>query len=513
MTGSMETASIPWYRSRAGLWLTILLVPPAGLALLWMRTGTSVGRKILGSLVVAAAAVTHLVFWFGLHMELDGTGMRPIFAFGKREAHYQSIEQSRQEQRQSPEPAGAASLVETKAVATSQPAASEPASAEASWTDYRGPARDGRSAETILTKWPAQGLPRLWRQPSGGGYASLVVAGGRVFTIEQRRRQEVVAAYHLETGRELWSNSWDGEFTEGMGGDGPRATPTWHDGRLYALGAEGELRCLDAATGKVLWSKNILRDNQAENLTWAMSASPLVVDDKLIVLPGGSPGRSVAAYDRLTGKPVWKVLDDKQAYTAPMLVTLAGRRQILVVSAQRVMGLGVEDGAVLWDFPWVTEYDANCSQPIVAGPNRFFLSAGYGHGAAVVEIARAGEKFSARAVWQNIRMKNKFNSSVLHEGHVYGLDEGILACVDVETGEQRWKSGRYGYGQLLAASGHLVVLTEEGEVVLVKATPQRHEEVARFSAIEGKTWNVPAIAGGRLLVRNTTELACFRIAP
>jgi outer membrane protein assembly factor BamB len=238
-----------------------------------------------------------------------------------------------------------------------------------------------------------------------------------------------------------------------MGGDGPRATPTWHEGRLYAQGAEGELRCLEAATGKVVWSKNILADNGASNLTWGMAAAPLIVDEKLIVQPGGSGGKSVVAYHKFTGAAIWKALDDKQAYTSPMLVTLGGRRQIITVTAGRAVGLTPEDGAPLWEYPWVTEYDVNASQPIVTGPNRVFISTGYGHGAAVLELQPAGKTFTVRVVWQNTRMKNKFNPSVLHEGHIFGLDEGILACLDVETGQQKWKGGRYGYGQLLLAGG------------------------------------------------------------
>jgi outer membrane protein assembly factor BamB len=194
-----------------------------------------------------------------------------------------------------------------------------------------------------------------------------------------------------------------------------------------------------------------------------------------------------------------------------MLVTLGGRRQIITVTARRAIGVVPEDGALLWEYPWVTEYDVNSSQPLIVDANRFFISAGYGHGAALIELKPAGNRFETRTVWSNNRMKNKFNSSVLHDGHVYGLDEAILACVNVETGELKWKGGRYGYGQLLLASGHLVVLTESGEVVLVKATPASHQEIARFSAISGKTWNVPAIDSGRLFVRNMTELAAYRI--
>ncbi len=176
------------------------------------------------------------------------------------------------------------------------------------------------------------------------------------------------------------------------------------------------------------------------------------------------------------------------------------------------MGITVEDGTLLWDYPWRTDHDINASQPILLGENRFFISAGYGHGAALVEVTSNGDSFSTQEVWKNIQMKNKFTSSVLHEGHIYGLDESILACIDAETGQRKWKGGRYGYGQVMLANGHLIVLTEAGDLVLVPATPDGHKEVARFSALEGKTWNHPAISDGILLVRNSTEMAGYSIA-
>src|SRR5436190_52570 len=380
------------------------------------------------------------------------------------------------------------------------------------WTSLRGPNRDGKYDEmAVLTSWPSQGLQLLWKEPVGVGYASISVAEERAYTIEQRRRQEVVAAYDVNTGRELWTQAWNAEYTDETG-DGPRTTPTWDDGWIYALGATGELRCLNAKTGAVRWGKNILTENQAENLQWAVASSPLIVDDKVIVLPGGPNGKSVVAYNKVTGAPVWKVQNDRQAYVSPMLVTLAGRRQILVVSSARVFGLAPEDGALLWSQTWDTDMGINASQPIVVDQNRFFISSGYGKGAALVEISGSGNSYQAKTVWTNINMKNKFNSSVLHEGHVYGLDEGILTCLEVSTGNRKWKGGRYGYGQVILASGHLIVLTEAGELVLVKASPNEFTEVAKFKALDGKTWNVPAIAGGRLFVRNAKEMAAYRIS-
>jgi outer membrane protein assembly factor BamB len=429
------------------------------------------------------------------------------------DAHYAQLEANRQQQ--SAQPAASA----TAAPSPSPSASSSPSPGQAPtetaknyWTNFRGPRRDGKYEEAnISTNWPANGLPVVWKQPVGVGHASFVVADGKAYTIEQRRSQEVVAAYDMNNGRELWTQKWNAAYTDETG-DGPRATPTWDAGRIYALGATGELRCLDANSGAVIWGKNILSDNQAKNLPWAMAASPLIVDDKVIVLPGGTSGKSVVAYNKNSGAPVWRVLNDTQAYVSPMLVELAGRRQIVVVSASRVVGLAPENGALLWEYPWNTDMGINVSQPVMVDRNRFFISSGYGKGAALVEVKGSGNSFTASTVWENNNMKNKFNSSVLHNGYVYGLDEGILVCLDVNTGERKWKNGRYGYGQIILAGSHLIVTSDQGDVALVKATPDAYTEVARFTAVPGKTWNYPALAGGRLLVRNSTEMAAYDIS-
>lgn len=380
--------------------------------------------------------------------------------------------------------------------------------ASSSWPGFRGPGRDGVYRGAIRLSW--EGLAPMWKKPIGGGRASFAVAGDRAFTIEQRRREEVVAAYDVNTGRELWTNAWPERFSQWMGGgEGPRATPAWADGTVFALGGRGELRALDAASGRLVWRTNILQDAGAKNLRWGMAGSPLIAGDAVIVLPGGPAGRSVAAYDRRTGKRLWTALDDETAYASPMQVTLLGVPQILIVTATRLVGLGVERREVLWEFPWKTSHDASAAQPIVIGEDRVFYSSGYGSGAVVIELTKTGDRFGVRQVWRNIRMKNRQSSSVLHEGFIYGLDEGILACIDASTGALKWKGGRYGHGQVLLANGHLVVITEEGELVLVAPTPDKLHELARVPAIEGETWNVPAFADGILLVRNTEEMAAF----
>jgi outer membrane protein assembly factor BamB len=377
------------------------------------------------------------------------------------------------------------------------------------WTGFRGARRDGRyTAGPIRTDWTA--LRPLWRQPVGGGYASFVAADGRAFTIEQRGNEEVAAAYHVLTGRELWTHAWNASFIESMGGSGPRATPTVHDGTLFVLGATGELRALDASNGMLRWRANILEDSNADNVYWGMSGAPLVVGKTVVTVPGGGSGRSIVAYDRATGRIAWSALDDQAAYSSPTRVALAGVDQIVVFLAARIVGVSPDRGALLWEFPW-SKQSNNAAQPVVVGDNRIFVSSS--DGGALLEITRDGDSLTAREVWRTHRMKNDFSTSVHHDGFIYGLDQGILACIDAASGDLKWKAGRYGSGQVLLASGHLVITKDDGEVVLVRATPTDHQEVARISAVEGRTWNHPALVDGFLLVRNAAQMSAFDLRP
>lgn len=476
--------------------------------------------------IVSGIALVGLLYqFFGLRVRLDGGGTPRLTFVVDPETQAAELARHRQVQRQefanddvAPAPTAAARPPGEPTTAATGAAHAAAVATAPYWTDFRGPFRDGHyRQQPIRTPWPGAGLKPIWKQPIGGGYASFVIAHGRAFTIEQRGEQEVVAAYDVATGLELWTNAWNALFRESLGGDGPRATPTWADGVVYALGATGELRALEESSGRVIWRKNILDDNRAMNLDWGMAASPLVVDETVVVLPGGPDGRSVVAYSRKTGARVWSALSDKQAYSSPMLVTLAGVRQLLVFSAKRLVGLTPDRGELLWEYPWRTDFDINAGQPVVVGADRVFLSSGYGAGGAVIELAPSPPQeptpyvaqFTVREIWRNNRMKNTFTSSVVHDGFIYGLDESILACLDAATGELRWKGGRYGHGQVLLASGYLIVLTENGDLALVRATPERHEELVRFPAIEGKTWNHPAMADGYLLIRNLAEMAAF----
>jgi outer membrane protein assembly factor BamB len=465
-------------------------------------------RRIL-FLFVSLAVLGGILYAAGLRVIQYGNGGIG-FAFTKSvDQQAAEIEKHREAQRATPppaplqpDPAAAAPSASPTVEKPSAPALTP----SAHWTDFRGRDRDGHyRQQPVRTDW-GPSLTPVWRQPVGSGYASFVVADGRAFTIEQRGRREMAAAYDLATGRELWTTAWNGLFQ--ANGDGPRATPAWHDGRLYVLGATGEFRALDAATGRTLWRTDILADANAGNIDFGMSASPLVVDDTVVVLPGGTNGQSVVAYDRQSGKRVWGALDDPASYSSPMLVTLAGVRQILTFTATRLVGLSPENGKLLWQYPWQAPNTA--SQPVIAGPDRVFISAGSGMDAAMLQVAAGTDgQLAARELWRTTRMNTLFTSAVLHDGFIYGLDESILACIDASSGELKWKGGRYGYGQVLLASGHLIVLSEQGELALVRADPKAHQELTRFPALEGKTWNHPAMSDGILLIRNSEEMAAF----
>ena len=475
-------------------------------------------RRVL-FLLVGLAVVGGILYAAGLRVVRYGGGGIGVAFTKPADQRAAEIEKHREAQRaQGPPPAqpDAPAAAPSASPATDKPSSaadkSSPAAIRAStyWTGFRGPDRDGHYREPqVRTDWGG-GLTPLWKQPVGGGFASFVIAEGRAFTIEQRGGRELAAAYDLVTGRELWTTAWDALLRSSMGGDGPRATPAWHDGRVYVLGAAGEFRALDGATGRTLWRTNILADASAGSPEFGVSASPLVVDNTLVVLPGGANGHSVVAYDRESGKRVWGALDDGASYSSPMLVTVAGVRQILTFTATRLVGLSPENGKLLWELPWGRANQA--SQPLVAGHDRVFISTADGTDAAMLQVsAGADGQLTARELWRTNRMNNNFSSSVLHDGFIYGLDGSILACIDASTGELKWKGGRYGAGQVMLASGHLIVLTEQGELALVRADPKAHQELTRFQAIEGTSWNHPAMSDGILLVRNVEEMAAFSL--
>jgi len=399
------------------------------------------------------------------------------------------------------------------------------------WPEYRGPKRDGIVfGPKIARDWRANPPKEVWRQPIGAGWAAFSIANGFLVTIEQRRDQEVVACYEAPTGKEVWTASWETRFSEQLGGIGPRATPTIAGGDAFAFGAKGRLVCLDGKNGQEKWAVETLADN--ENITWAMSGSPLVVDDLVIVNPGAqsesAAGRAVRAYDRKTGKEVWAAGKKKAGYSSPHLATLGGKKQVLVFDGVGLGGYDLNSGTELWRFPWATYQGINVAQPIVVDDKTVFIASDYGGeatGGVLLRIAEAGGTWTATQVWRtkSTVMRCKFTSPVRRTDSkgdfVYGLNDGYLECIDLKTGKQMWKDERrprmgegFGHGQILLCDDLIVGLTEEsGELVLVEATSEEFRELGRIPAMKrgSKTWNNPAMAGGRVYIRNAEEMACY----
>jgi outer membrane protein assembly factor BamB len=405
-------------------------------------------------------------------------------------------------------------------LASHQPDASAAATiAPAAWAiqkgdvpGFRGAKRDGVASGTgMRLDWKGQNPKQIWRQRLGPGWSSLIVVDGHVVTQEQRDEEEVVACYDAATGKELWVHADKVRFHEGLSGAGPRGTPEFADGRIYALGGRGNLNCLDAVTGEVLWSHDLVEEAKATVPQWGFAVSPLVVDDKVIVFAPGKEADGLLAYDATTGDLKWKAAGGGDTYSSPQLVTLDGVRQILMHDTQALRALSVDDGQLLWEFPNGSEIATPMLQPRAVGQDR--VLAALEPGLTLLEVKQDGDKWSASEVWISNRIRANFNDIVTHNGKIIGLDDGILCALDLETGERLWKKGRYGHGQvlLLADRDALVILGARGEVTLVDVSDEKPAELGGFEAIEGKTWNHPALVGNRLYVRNGEEIACFEL--
>lgn len=377
------------------------------------------------------------------------------------------------------------------------------------WPGFRGAARDGIVRGVSLAhEWKTQAPREVWKHPVGLGWSSFAVVDGRVYTQEQRGDDEVVSCWDLADGTPVWVHADPVRFSEAMGGVGPRATPTFARSRIFTLGATGLLNCLDAASGRSLWHVDVLDDTDARNLNWAMAGSPLVLNGQVIVSAGGSVG-SIVAYDTKTGKRAWSGGDRTASYAAPRLATIAETEVILLFGGDGLAAHDVTSGQELWHFPWSNGPKVNATLPVVLTSTSVLISSGYGQGSAVLNVGGKGSE--PELAWKSRQLKSKFNDPVIRDGFVYGLDEGILVCLDAATGKRRWKRGRYGYGQLLLVEDLLLVLAENGSVAMVEATPEKFRELGRFEAISGKTWNHPVLVGDRLLVRNAAEMACFEM--
>jgi outer membrane protein assembly factor BamB len=390
----------------------------------------------------------------------------------------------------------------------------EPSTVDAEWPGFRGRGRDAIvRGVRIDTDWSASPPVEMWRRPIGPGWSSFAVSGDLVYTQEQRGDDEVVSCYRLTTGEPVWMHGDAVRFWESNGGAGPRATPTVSRGRVYTLGATGIVNALDARTGAVVWSRNAATDTNRTIPDWGLASSPLVVDDLVIVAVAGQ----LVGYEAATGEPRWFGPAGGGGYSSPHLATIDGVVQVLLLRGSRTTSVAPADGALLWEHSW--QAAVSIVQPALTADGDVLVVAGDAMGGLGMRRLAVAPPGSARAGWTveerwtSRGLKPYYNDFVVHNGHAFGFDGSILASIDLENGERVWKGGRYGHGQLilLADQDLLLVLSEEGELALVSATPDRFREIARFPALDGKTWNHPVVVGDILLVRNGEEVAAFRL--
>jgi len=383
------------------------------------------------------------------------------------------------------------------------------AQSTADWPQWRGPNRDGISKETgLLKQWPAEGPPLVWKASgAGGGYSSFSVANGKLYTMGLRGEREYVVAFDVATGKEVWATPHGSAFRNDRG-DGPRGTPTIDGDRLYALGGSGDLTALDARTGKIVWSKNVLREFGGSNITWGISESPLVLGDKVLVNAGG-PGASIVALNKANGALIWKSQSDKAGYSSAIPVEVNGTTQVVFFTAERAVGLDAKDGHLLWEYGRPANNVANVATPI-ARANRVFISSDYGTGGGVVEI-KADNK--AQEIWFTKDMRNHHSSSVLIGDYLYGFSSAILTAIRFDTGEIAWRDRSVGKGSLVYADGNLYCFSENGVVGLVEATPTGYKEKGRFRLAQGNlpTWTHPVVVGGRLYLRDQDTIYAYDV--
>lgn len=386
--------------------------------------------------------------------------------------------------------------------------ASAAANTETGWSGFRGPQRDGTvHGVQIKTDWSASPPVELWRRPIGPAWSSFAVQNGRFYTQEQRGEEEVVSCYDVTTGKPLWRHSDNARFYESNAGAGPRATPTLNNGRVYTQGGTGIVNALDAATGDVVWTRNAVNDTGAKVPGWGIAGSPLVVNDLVVVAAAGN----LVAYEAATGKTRWLGPPGGTGYSSPQLLTTNGIQQIVLLRSTGVTSVSLTDGKLLWEHAWE---GVPIVQPAVASNGDLLISVSQNSGLRRLTVGQGSGGWTTQERWTTEDINPWFNDFVVHKGYAFGFDGSSLVCVNLEDGKLKWRGKRYGYGQLvlLPEQDVLLILSEQGELALAKATADQFTELAHFPALEGKTWNHPVLAGNVLLVRNDHEMAAFKLS-
>jgi outer membrane protein assembly factor BamB len=513
---------VTWLLKHSSMWLPWLFayaIPTLCVAFVaWAVVTSRMSNRVRHATMVA----TILIACFGwLVVRQDGINGDHVATFGWRwraSSEERLLAQTGEEQTSTPAssttttaPVAPVTAASPSPSATPEPS-KQPATTAAAperraeWPGFRGPKRDGvvRGVK-IKTDWTAAPPVQLWKRPIGPGWSSFAVSGDVFYTQEQRGENEEVNCYKMSTGQPVWSHRDNARFFESNAGAGPRATPTLSGGRVYTFGATGILNSLDAATGAVVWSRNVSSDTHTEIPFWGFSSSPLVIGDEVIVAAAGQ----LVAYEAATGNKRWVGPAGGGSYSSPQLVTIGGVPQILLMSSKSATSVAPSDGKQLWSHAWSVN---TIVQPAVT-PDGDVLITSQENGARRLAVAHNAAGWSVSERWTSNGLKPYFNDFVIHKGYAFGFDGRLLSCIDLKDGQRKWKGGRYGNGQLVLLPDQdlLLVLSEEGELALVQATPNQFTEIAKLPAIQGKTWNHPVLVGDTLLVRNSEEMAAFRV--
>jgi outer membrane protein assembly factor BamB len=388
-----------------------------------------------------------------------------------------------------------------------------PQASTSDWPEWRGPNRDGLSTESgLLAAWPPEGPRVVWEAPTGMGYSAPIVAGGKVYLLIQDGENEAVVCWNAADGKEIWRHRYPALFTNPESGAGPHGTPVIDGDKIYSVGATGIFFCLDAGTGKPLWSHDLLKEAKIANQEYGVSFSPLIEGDLVITMPGGPDGYSIAAYDKKDGQLVWKSLDDRAGYSSPVAATIAGKRQLVVLTAESILGVSPADGKLLWRYPWPLFKDCNIATPIVMG-DYVFVASGYSKGCALLHITSAagGLACEAKPVYEHNRFRSRFSTPVLYKDHLYGFDEFFLVCMDLRSGKVLWKKRGFNEGSLTIAEGKLYILGEQGLLALADASTEKYQERSSCMVFNKKCWTVPVLAGGKLYVRDEQSIRCLDV--
>lgn len=381
------------------------------------------------------------------------------------------------------------------------------------WSQWRGPNRDGISSEKINKQWPEAGPTVLWKNEIGSGFSGMSIVDEKIYTMYEDGESQYAVSMNAADGKEIWKVALDKTYPERQGGDGPRTTPIVRNGRVYTMTAFGKLFALNQKDGSTIWSHDLQKEYGAQMPIWGFSGTPILEDGLIMTDVGGKSGHSVMAFNAEDGAVVWKSETDQPGYSSPITVTVDGVKQVLFFTGTKLISVNPKTGKKYWDYKWTTDWFVNSATPILLPGGRVFISSNYGTGAAVLQMEVNGNNVTATPVWQNRVMKNHMASCVYQDGYLYGFDDATLKCIDAETGKEMWKKRGFGKGTVVLADGHLIVLADNGQLVLAKANPGEYTQVADAGkVVKGRCWTVPTLVDGKLYVRSLKEAACLDVS-